>query len=299
MATLRWLKRNHATLPPTVVRAGKEVILNGTGYTVPPNSFQVYRTFSKPIRRFREARGKSPISEVDSISTHSNGTGSAQSNPWTLPPPPRRLKWNLVFEDSRLNRSPGLAVSRLGLIRPKGGLGVEGATVSLGLEITAAIDPLISLSVLTPWAPREEGLHALLHELAVDAADGEEDADSDALREYLGGYLPADPPKGWEFAISPDELELEEKKRARVSLTLYAPSAGAAAFAVEMAATVDGERLAVVSDLIAIEVPEDYELASLPFSEDDGRGGPGHQKMKVRHLDRPDIRITQPPEIAG
>jgi hypothetical protein len=275
MATLGWRDEDNAILSSAAVLAGKKVTLTGDGYAELPGAFDVYRTFGSVARRVRQKRGKPELAPVQSLTPNQEPPSAARSDRWRIPPPPHRLKWRLLFEDDRLNRSPILPVSRLGSIDNAGG-GFAGASLSLGFKVITAIDPRLRLSLVTPWGEGDESLHGHLRELEEDEAEEPEEANG-AMLEYMERFLPSEPPAGWEFSVTPDALELDEGGSAHVTVEIQFPTPGVTAFALQMA--VEGEEeLAAVSDVLAVEVPEDLQHASLLFADDD-QGGPGAENM--------------------
>jgi hypothetical protein len=259
MAVLHWRDTAGAILPGGSFKTGKRVVLSGEGYTEQPRTFIVYRRFGPLLRRFREWRGKPSISAVDQpVTAEETSTDRAQGGPWALRTPGYRLRWHLFFEDDLLNRSGELDISRLGTLGPSVGAALDPVTFQVEVPITAAIDPLVTISVMTPWGEGQDDFDQYLAELAEAAADAGDDTDETigALRKYLGHYLPSDAPEGWEFDLERDEFELEEGESATVRITVQAPTPGA--FAVQMTATVDGEELIVASDPMVVQVPEDW-----------------------------------------
>jgi hypothetical protein len=145
------------------------------------------------------------------------------------------------------------------------------------MDILMSVDPLLELSVMTPWQEGPEGLDDLLYELAADSAESGEDVAGtvEELRTYLAPHLPSQPPAGWEFNVPTRRLDLAAGERAEVEIRLRAPTPGSTVFAVQMKA-VDGqeEGLTSASDILVVEVPTDPSQASLLFVDDDGQGSP-------------------------
>ena len=252
-------------LPTGAVKAGKVVVLTVENPQWPlGRNVTIYRTPGEIGRRFRVRRGKSPLIELDQLAIRANGAEPLRSDPWTLPTPGRRLKWRVLFEDEYLHQSAILHVSRLGMIKPNLGPniaipGVPGvqAAFAIEFELQSAIDPVVELSVMTPWGNDDEDLRPYLYELAEDACDKNENPEiaADELRAYLGPHLPADPHAGWEFRVSEPRLELQAGERKTVSVELHAGARGSTAFAVQMVAA-DNPELATASDLLIIDVPD-------------------------------------------
>jgi hypothetical protein len=262
-------------------------VLGSDGFVQPPEHFTIYRKPGLIQRRLRERRGKPGLIQFDRLEAHSNpdAEGRASSEPWRLPTPPGlRPRWRTLFEDDQLNRSPVIGISRLGTMTPNIGVGVpiphapgvEG-TFGLGVEITASVDPLVQLSVLTPWGDGDESLDEFLLELAEDAADQREDPEAglEQLVSYLGSHLPARAPEGWRFTVPEGEREIREGEPVEVVVELRAPTRGSSAFAVQMRAVDQPEALASATDLLIVEVPEDGADARLVFGGDVDDGGAG------------------------
>lgn len=281
MAVLDWCNSKGAVLPGGSVRTGKEVLLSGRGYSTQPDDFTVYRRFGLLLRRFRERKGKPATCAVGNpLVARAVNSEDAQAGPWVLRSPGRRLKWRVFFEDDQLGRSEELHVSRLGAIGPSTGVAIGPFVFGINTQITAAVDPVVQLSVMTPWGGDEDDFSQYINELAEDATEDGEDSEETlgALREYLERYLPSDPPEGWEFVIEQDEFELEEGESTSIQILVQAPTAGATAFAVQMTGEVEGERVTVASDPMVIHVPEDWRHATLLFGGDSDAGGGSARK---------------------
>jgi len=281
LPTLRWRKSNGAIIPGGSIKPGKEMILSGGGYHVLPRTFTVQRRYGALLRRIREHRGQPAASPVDlPLDAIPQEVNAAISEPWVLPTPGRRLKWRLFFEDDRLGRSGEIHLSRWGSFGPS--IGVPTGPVELGVQadFTASVDPVARFRVLTPW--QEEGVpfRDLLGELV-------EEGDT-ALDDLLEPYLPSAPPEGWKIGVSQDEFSIAEGESVNVSAQIHAPTAGGIAFALEMAAEVEGEIMIACSDPMVVEVPEDGDQPALLFS-DGGDCGGATQKRR-RHRGRRVIR---------
>lgn len=277
---LRWRAgaRRGPILSGGSVKAGKDVVLTAErGYleTGPPQTFTIHRSFGAVIRKFRQSRGKSPTVVLDRLAAHSDGSEPYWTDLWRLRTPDHRLKWRLSFEDNYQNWSSTIAVSRIGTVSPNIGptLPVPGApgvgvTIAIEVETIVSVDPVLDVAVLTPWGTGDNDLRAYLEDVAADAADEGEDVGTVAadLREYLGEYLPIDPPRGWEIRLSNDRLELDEGQSALVRVELDAPTPGATALAVQMIVEgVEGDTTdpepsgwrTIASDPILVRVPPD------------------------------------------
>lgn len=283
MPELRWRKRNGAILPAGSWKPGKEIVLGSDEFMVSPGHFTIYRRPGAVMRRFRERQGKPALIAVDKLKAYDDADGSmrARSEPWTLPTPGRRIKWRLTFEDDQLHPSPLIHVSRLGTMSPTIGAGVPiphvpgaEATLGIGIEIVASVDPVVEFSVLTPWGEGDEDLRGFLYDLAADSTNEGEDPEATArdLFAYLAPHLPTEQPDGWEFAMRTPRLELPEGERVATLVELRAPTRASTAFAVQMRTPDEPDDLVSVSDLLVIEVPDDPAQASLLFGDDDGRG---------------------------
>ena len=260
MPYLNWNNSNRAVLPGGSVQIGKEVLLSGEGYDTPPSKFVIQRRFGLLLRRYREKKGLPITAQVGNPLSISpgGGDGKVEAGPWVLRTPGRRLKWRLFFEDEDGNNSDELHVSRLGELRSLG-LNVSGFGLEADFDFTAAIDPHVELSVLTPWGAHDTNLRPFLHELADDVRSEQEgSAESLAsLSEFLGEFLPDAPPPGWSFEVTPDTFELDQGETASFSIQVETPSPGATAFALQMTAEIEGELAMVASDPLVIRMPED------------------------------------------
>jgi hypothetical protein len=165
-----------------------------------------------------------------------------------------------LFEDDLQHQSPVLRVSRLTSIELTAAPpSVAGDTLSAKTTIAPAVDPVLGLSVLTPWGSGHEALDPYLYELAESACDEGESAQETAwaLREYLRPHLPTNPPAGWQFRLSEPQLELDAGETSTVTVELTTPSAGSAAFAIQAVAAGTPEPLAGASDVFVVEKQDD------------------------------------------
>jgi hypothetical protein len=256
------------------VKAGKPVVLTAEHPGLPnPRSFTVYRDQGELVRRFRTWRGKPALPIVDRLPAHGAGQDPMWSDTWTLPARPgRRSTWRLLFEDDLLHQSPVLHVSRLGSITLKSEVEarvpvVPGPSARYSREVTAiaAVDPLVDVSVMTPWGDGADDFSSYLHELATDASDDGEDPEAvaEAFREYLAPHLPSEPPLGWQFRLSHPQLQLQAGEPADIRIELDAPNPGSTAFAIQMIATDTPDELAAASDLFIVEKTTHDEPAGL------------------------------------
>jgi hypothetical protein len=279
---LKWRKRNGAILPTGSWKPGKETVLGSDDYIDPPGHFTIYRKPSPVVRRFRERRGKPAMVEVERLEAiqAADGTRRARSEPWTVPTPPgMRISWRLLFDDDQLHRSPVLHISRLGKMTPTIGAGIPIPPVELnagvGLDIITSVDPLVELTVLTPWADGDLSLDGYIRELAEDAADKGEDPDAsiEDFVSYLAPHLPKRAPAGWEFSVLERIREIPEGERVETAVRLRAPTRASTAFAVQMRTLDHPEQLVSATDLLVIEVPEDRAPATFLFGSDRGEDG--------------------------
>jgi hypothetical protein len=281
MPDLRWRKLSGAILPGGSVKPGKDVVLGSDAFVDPPDHFTIYRKLSALMTRIREEKGKSPLIEIDRLPAEVVKPSKARSEPWTLRTPGHRLKWRLLFSDDQLHHSPVLHVSRVGTVRPSAGLAatlphvpVVGPTLEMEMEIVASIDPLIDLSVMTPWGQGGADMREFLFELAADSTETGDDpgATAELLTSYLQPHLQR--PDGWEFSLSRPQLNLGEGERAEFVVRLYAPTPGSAAFAIRMTAVDQPGPNESTSDLLIVEVPDNAGNAALLFADDDNGGEP-------------------------
>lgn len=274
MPYLRWRRTTGAEVPGgSSVLTGKEVLLSGDAYETPPGHFFVQRRFGVLLRRYREHRGMPITAPVGQpLPVTAIGEEEAGAGPWVLRTPGRRMKWRLFFEDEDGNNSEELHVSRLGMVRSLGLEGLE-AGASAEFEFTAAIDPRVKVSVLTPWNS-EAGLRPFLQELAEDVREeGESDHESfAALTEHWREYLPLEEPPGWGFELEREEFDLDEGESISFGIRVNTPTAGAAAFSIQLSAEVDGELLTVASDPLVVRMPEDGSQQAELFGGDNLSG---------------------------
>lgn len=266
-------------LPGGTVKAGKRVVLtqDHVGVTLPTN-FTIYAAQGELMRRFRAWRGKPQVVVVDRLKARGAGSDPMWSDTWTLPTPPgRRTSRRLLFEDDLLHQSPVLRVSRLGSIGLRPGLDaclpvVPGlsATFSIDASIIVAVDPLLDLSVMTPWGEGADDLSGYLYELAVEASDDDENPETvfEDLKAYLGAHLPSERPPGWEFRVRHRRVELRAGQRADITVEVDAPNPGSVAFAIQMIAIDSPDGIAAGSDLFIVEKPPD-EAPSLLCGDGD------------------------------
>ena len=249
--------------------------MRGTDYESLPLSFTVYRRFGVLLRYFRQLREKPAVRRVGQpqIARATDST-TAYAGSWVLPTPGRRIKWRLFFVDGTWRQSEELHDSRLGRFTPSVGIS-EGATVNVEGDFIAAIDPVVQLSVITPWGEGEDDFREYVHELAADVADEAEELPEvlEMLLAFFGSWMPTDAPEGWSFEVEQPEFELAESERVRIRVQVEAPTAGTTVFALQMKAIVDDEPVAVVSDPMVIYKPEDGTQADLVFGGDDEDGG--------------------------
>lgn len=292
MPDLRWRVHGSGILPPGSWKPGKDVVLGSDEFAEPPNYFTIYRRPGAVQRRFREKKGKPGVIQIDRLKAGIDHA-AARSEPWRLPTPPgARIRWRAFFEDDQLNRSPIINISRLGKIIPNAGASVriphvpvaEG-TLGIGFEITASVDPLVELSVLTPWGDGgAESLDEYLYELAQDSLDEDDDpaATLDELVSYLAPHLPNRAPEGWEFRVPDPQRDIPEGEPVEMLVELQAPTRASCAFAIQMRA-VDHPDLMAASDLLVVEVPEDRADARLLFGGGSGEGGAEEYTGLVEH----------------
>jgi hypothetical protein len=282
---MRWRTLSGAILPPGSWKPGKDVVLGSDDFAEPPGHFTIYRRPGLVQRRFRERRGKPGMIQFDRLKAGSDPDAGrpARSEPWRLPTPPGlRVRWRALFEDDQLNRSPVINISRLGTMSPNVGVGVPiphvpgvQGTFGMGVEIFASVDPLVEISVMTPWGEGDGSLGDFLRELAQDSADEGEDpkASLEEFVSYLGPHLPSTPPGGWEFGVREPEREIPEGERVEIVVELRAPTRASSAFAIQMKAVDQPETLLSATDLLVVEVPEDGADARLLFGGDSGADG--------------------------
>jgi hypothetical protein len=255
---LNWKDSDGFTFPGGAVRSGKQVLLCGSGYETLPPAFAVQRRFGGLLRRYRQRRGLPITAAVGpQLPTEAGAAGEARVR-LRLPTPGRRLQWRLFFEDGNGNSSDDLHVSRFGEFESLGG-DAFGFGLEIPLGIRVAVDPDITISVLTPWDQGKSDFRSYLAELATDVrAEGEDDAQSlAALSEYFQDSLPDTPPRDWRFELETEELHLDEGEAATVLLRVETPTAGETAFAVQMSAEVDGEEAIVATEPFVVRMPED------------------------------------------
>jgi hypothetical protein len=273
---LYWSKLNGSVLPEGSVRSGKDVLLRGRGYASAPENFAAQRRFGALLRRFRQQRGKPPIASVGPpLQVGTKDADEVQAGPLTLPTPGHRVKWRIFFEDEMGNSSKELHLSRLGTVKPAAGLPAEMGGAGIEFDFVAAIDPVVRVSVITPWGTDDEDFREYARELAGEAIDDDEDVDeaTDWLLAALSRFLPPEPPPGWEMVPEQREFVIDEGESARIGLSIAAPTVGTVVFALQLAAEVDGERLTTTSEPLAIHVPEDGSQGSLLFGDGDAPGG--------------------------
>jgi hypothetical protein len=256
---LHWLKETNESELSGGVQSGKDVLLSGDGYDAIPSEFAIQRRFGRLLRKYREKRNlpiTAPVGQPLRIRT-GDEDGQVKAGPLTLRTPGRRLKWRLFFEDGNGNNSEELHVSRLGELQSLG-LTILGTGLRIDFRTTAAVDPLVHLSVLTPWATGEDDMRPYLVEMASDVREEGEDAEETAasLTEYLGDYLPTEQPPHWQFEFDQTEFELDEGESAHFSLHVDTPTPGAALFAVQMTAEIEGKKAMVASDPLVARMPE-------------------------------------------
>jgi hypothetical protein len=279
---LNWQDDVRAVIPGGSVRNGKRVFLSGERYETLPDEFTVQRRFGLLLRQYREKKDLPITAQVGNpLPIRPAGNGEGEAGPWVLRTPGRRLKWRLFFEDGKGNNSEEIHVSRLGRFRSLGLTASEGGLVVDG-DLTAAIDPHIELSILTPWGAEEADLQPFLRELADDVRSPEESNTESlaSLTQFLGEFLPDAPLPGWRFEVEPETLDLDEGESASFRIRVETPSPGATVFAVQMAAKIEGESVMVASDPLVVRAPEDGShpvelLGDDNLSGDDSEDAPG------------------------
>jgi|GEM_PF-5775340 len=288
MPYLNWKNSKGAVLQGGSIRAGTEVFLSGENYDALPAEFVVRRRFGALMRKHREKKDL-PITEQvgNPLPITPGGEGRGEAGPLVLRTPGRRVKWRMFFEDAERNNSEELHVSRLGSVRSLG-VGVSEAELKADFDLTLAVDPHVELSLLTPWDSGEANLLPFLRELADDVCATDENTDESfaSLHEFLAEFLPDAPPPGWSFEIEPDEFDLGEGESDSFSIRVEAPSPGAAAFAVQMTAEIDGELAMAASDLLVVRMPEDGRTVEL--LGDDDLSGDNPEDLKPEQIEEPE-----------
>jgi hypothetical protein len=289
---LNWKDGDHAVIPGGSVHIGKRVLLSGERYETLPSEFTVQRRFGLLLRQYREKRGLPITAQVGNpLPIRPVSEGEGEAGPLVLLTPGRRVKWRLFFEDGKGNSSGEIHISRLGTFRSLG-LGASEGELVIDGDFTAAIDPHIELSVLTPWDTNGANLHPFLRELADDVCAPEESsAESIAsLSEFLGEYLPGTPPPGWRFEVEPDTFDLEEGESVSFRIRVEAPSPGATAFALQMKAEISGEPTMVASDPLVVRTPEDGSHPVELLGDDNLSGGDSEEDELPQEKVREEVR---------
>jgi hypothetical protein len=255
------------------VKSGKRLWLWADGYSRPPDEFLIFHRLGFVMREYCRRKGRLPfvqLGQAQEVASQDDGRVSA--GPVRLTPG-RRVKWRVFFADNAGNASEVLHVSRLGTFGlPE--VTILGNGLRLPWVFTAAVDPEVEVSVVTPWHGEE--WTSYLRDLVSDVV-GEDEGEDEALAFLaegpLEGYLPQEPPDGWEFALEGERFELGEGERAEFSLTVRMPTVGAAAFALQASGEVEGEKVQIVSDPLIARMPDDGSETAELLGGDEGDGG--------------------------
>jgi hypothetical protein len=256
------------------VKAEKPLWLWADGYATPPEEFVLYHRLGFVMRAFQQHRKRATVVRLEppqEVASHDDGRLSA--GPVRLTPG-RRMKWRVFFADDAGNTSQELHVSRFGTFGlPK--VNVLGNGLEIPGMFTTAVDPEVELSVLTPWHGDE--WTSYLGELVSDVVGKEETGDAIAFlgARTLEGYLPGEPPDGWEFTLDQRRFELGEGESEKFALTVDMPSTGATAFALRASGEIDGEELQAFSDPLIARMPDDGNETAELLGGDEGDGGSG------------------------
>lgn len=262
------------------VKSGKPLWLWADGYGNPPRELFLFRKAGVVTRTYRHKKGRPVITrhgQPQTVRAHEDGLLSA--GPIRLTPG-RRVSWTVLFSDvdsidKAINRSDEIRVSSLVEFEPPQPQAF-GFGIRIPIRFVTVIDPVIELSILTPWSGEEWDSY-LRDQVADEVAEGESEDEAVAFlqEQVLEGYVPQEPLEGWYFALDEDRFELEEDQGAETMLAVDIPTPGATAFVIQARAMIDGEEILDVSDLIVIRKPEDGEATAELFDGGEGDGGPG------------------------
>lgn len=275
MAYLEWLNRNGAVLSGnSAVQTGKEVWLRGRECSALPSHFTVYRRFGFLLSAYLRRKGRRTVRQVGQPQTVvATDMATAFAGPWVLPTPGRRIKWRLFFVDDALNASEELHDTRLGTFSAKAGAAAEGVGLDVEGDFKAAIDPVLRLSVLTPW--QDDGFEDYLFELAADVANEDELVPESfaSLSEFLSPLRSNEPPDGWSFYVEETEFELEEGERAPLRVRFEMPTPGTVVFALQMSAVLEDGEVSVASEPMVAHMPEEGSQGAVLLGGGDAGGG--------------------------
>jgi hypothetical protein len=231
------------------IKPGKALRLTGEGYPTPaPREFTVVRWLQPLLRAWCRHRGEQPFVEVAKamalpMPNPYLRAAAVQSEPLILPNPGLRIRRSYSFRDEEQHFSNLLRVSSFGTLTLNGpGLGVHGVNlVGISGTLTVAVDPPVSVRPLVPWdGPNGGSLRDYVQELAADVAEGT-GADASSLGEELWSLLqaaelvPSEPPAGWQVSVTTPIIEAQAGQAVPVEVSILAPTAGAAALALEAA----------------------------------------------------------------
>jgi hypothetical protein len=200
--------------------------------------------------------------DLDSIKDSQVPTSAISEN-FAVPTVGLRLSMPIFMRDSLGNASQPVDASRLGklIIGPNITVLGTGGGIAQG-ELTVAVDPDVSLSLLLPWKSEKDlQLGPLVDEIAEDLStilDEPQDATREGIGDLIRWAMPDYPPDGWEIDLTTRSLSLWTGETASFGIHLTTPTPGIAAFAVQADAPTGYEesRNSVVSELMVIEADD-------------------------------------------
>jgi hypothetical protein len=260
VADLRWLKPTSALISKdTPVRSGSQVYAEGRHYEpgVFPDEFNMYRTYGRLRTRYLRMRNKPVRSQLDPpLDAIPMNDTTVMSQPWIVPIPRRHHAMPVYAVDSLGNQSYAIKASSVASIAIAPTITIAGSGGSLGeVKVVASVDPVIDFTVLLPW---ETGLQNILDEMAEELyvdfglieATGRERA---SLYDHVAWAMAPEPPSGWWIDLAVPRASLDAGERLTFGIKFRTPTLGVSAFAIQAAATIDGEVETVVSDVMVIE----------------------------------------------
>lgn len=258
---LRWVNTSGdgAVLDGNVLKPGKPVRLEEVYNDAGPTSFQVFEVydsvFDRLIRRYGSMRPKANFNatKVQAWTAHSD-------RPWVLPAPSQfRGQSTFHFTDDRNYRSGKISSSSIGqiswklpveLLSEAGILKVKGE-VKLEGSLIFAVDPEVSLVLLLPWGTGSENLKGYLAPYLEELKKNNPEISPADWWKDFDGYLPPQPPRGWEVSLSPPRIAGGPREPGMFTLKIATPTAGKTLLGIK--AVLQGSPSVVVSEVIGID----------------------------------------------
>jgi hypothetical protein len=238
-----------------------------------PASFELSSHLGSFVERVRQHVGFDPHSTpVTRLSTEKIGLGRWRSEfRWSAGLMGSVNQMEYFFRCNDGLESPSLMVSAVGFSVMKRGANA-GLAVSVGGVLTgsvgaeskttkyvckATVDPSVHAQLLVPWGLGGASLRSFLVDYL--SSLGLPEANS-ILEEDIEGFLPTRRPEGWEFHVEPMDFLVVPGAEQEITVSIVAPTAGRAAFALMLSDAEDSNRF-VVSNVLEMDVEMGMAIA--------------------------------------